>query len=59
MELNEELRRIVSTDGHELRITDVKSVDTTGSFDRFKCKQGYAIVNRQNVLAYIVKQKGK
>ncbi len=55
IELNEQVRRVVSSDGHEVRLTGVKSVDNTGSFDRFECEQGYVLVNRQNVLAYIIK----
>ena len=59
METNEIVRRIVSTDGHEIRITGVTSIDNTGSFDRFESDQGYIVVNRQNVLAYIIKYKEK
>lgn len=54
-EVNEEVRRIVSKDGHELRLHNVKSVDTGGSWTRFEAAEGYVIVNPLNVLAYIVK----
>lgn len=56
MELNEQLRRIVSTDGHEIRLTNVSDLNNTGSFDRLTCDQGLVLVNRQNVLAYIIKE---
>lgn len=55
IELNETLRRVVSVEGHEIRLTNVKSLDNTGTFDRLDCDQGYVLINRQNVLAYIVK----
>lgn len=55
MELNEQLRRVVSVNGHELRLTNVTSLNNTGSFDRLTCDQGYVLVNRDNVLAYIVR----
>jgi hypothetical protein len=55
IEVNELLRRVVSKDGHEQRLTNVKSVDTTGSWTRLECDQGYAIINNDNVLMFIVK----
>ena len=54
-EVKEEVRRIVSKDGHELRLHNVKSVDTSGSWLRLQSDEGYVIVNPANVLAYIVK----
>ena len=53
--VNEEVRRIVSKDGHELRLHNVKTVDTSGSWLRLTSDEGYVIVNPNNVLAYIVK----
>ena len=53
--LNEQVRRVVSRDGHEQRLTGVKSIDTTGSWTRLESDQGYVIINNDNVLMYIVK----
>lgn len=58
-EVNEKVRRVVSKDGHEQRITGVKSVDTTGSWTRLEADQGYVIINNDNVLMYIVKGEVK
>ena len=55
MNVNETLRRVVSKDGHELRLTNVKTLDTSGSWVRLDCDQGYVIINPANVLAFIVK----
>lgn len=54
-EVNESIRRVVSKDGHEQRLTGVKSIDTTGSWTRVECDQGYVIINNDNVLMFIVK----
>jgi hypothetical protein len=54
-EVKEEVRRIISKDGHELRLHNVTSVNTSGSWTRFEAEEGYVIVNPANVLAYIVK----
>lgn len=59
MVVNETLRRVVSKDGHELRLTNVKSVDNTGSWVRLESDEGYVIVNPANVLAFIVKGEKK
>lgn len=53
--VKEEVRRIVSKDGHEIRLHNVSSVDTSGSWLRLHSDEGYVIVNPSNVLAYIVK----
>lgn len=55
MQVNESLRRIVSTDGHEVRLTNVTDLNTTGSWVRLQSDEGYTIVNPRNVLAFIVK----
>lgn len=55
VEVNEQVRRVVSKDGHEQRLTNVKSVDVTGSWTRLESDQGYVLVNNDNVLMYIVK----
>lgn len=53
--LKEKLRRVVSKDGHEQRLTGVTSIDTTGSWTRLQTDQGYVIINNDNVLMFIVK----
>lgn len=53
--VNEEVRRVVSIDGHEQRLTGVKLLNNTGSWTRVECDQGYAIINNANVLMFIVK----
>lgn len=53
--LNEEVRRVVCVTGVEKRLTGVKSLDTTGSWTRIECDQGYVIINQENVLMYIVR----
>ena len=53
--INEKLRRVVSKDGHEQRLSNVTSMDTTGSWTRLECDQGYVLVNNDNVLMYIIK----
>lgn len=53
--VNESLRRIVSVHGEEQKLTGVKSVNNTGSWDRFDTDQGYVVVNKKNVLMYIIR----
>jgi hypothetical protein len=53
--VNEELRRVVSTTGHEQRFTNVTSINNTGSWTRLECDQGYVVINNANVLAFIIK----
>lgn len=55
IKVNESLRRVVSKDGHEIRLTNVTNVNTSGSWVRIDCDEGYVIVNPQNVLAFIIK----
>ncbi len=55
MQVNETLRRVVSKDGHELKLHNVSEVDTSGSWLRLQCEEGYVIINPANVLAYIIK----
>lgn len=55
MQVNETLRRIVSKDGHELKLHNVTEVDTSGSWLRIQSDEGYVIINPANVLAFIVK----
>lgn len=54
-EVNEVLRRVISTHGHEIRLNNVKTVDVSGSWVRLESEEGYVIVNPANVLAFIVK----
>lgn len=55
MKVKESLRRIISAQGHEVRLNNVKDVNTSGSWTRLQSDEGYVIVNPANVLAYIVK----
>ncbi len=55
MEVKKTLRRVVSKDGHELRLHNVTDVDTSGSWVRLQSDEGYVLVNPANVLAFIVK----
>jgi hypothetical protein len=59
IQVNETLRRIVSKDGHEIRLNNVKTVNVSGSWTRLESDEGYVIVNPANVLAYIVKGEVK
>ena len=59
MTVNEQLRRVVSKDGHELRLTNVTEVNNSGSWVRLKSDEGYVIINPANVLAFIVKGEVK
>lgn len=54
-EVNESLRRVVSTHGHELRLNNVKTVDVSGSWVRVESEEGYVLINPTNVLAFIIK----
>lgn len=53
--VNEAVRRIVSKDGHELRLHNVTSLNISGSWVRLQSDEGYVLVNPANVLAFIVK----
>ncbi len=55
MQVKETLRRVVSKDGHELRLTNVTDVNVSGSWVRIESDEGYVIVNPNNVLAFIIK----
>lgn len=55
IEVTEIVRRVVSKDGHEQRLTNVSSLDNTGSWTRIECDQGYAVINNDNVLMFIIK----
>lgn len=59
IEVNETLRRVVSKDGHEVRLTNVKSVNTSDSWTRVESDEGYVIINPANVLMYIIKGEKK
>ena len=58
-EVNEKLRRIVSVNGHEQRLTGITTVDVTGSWTRIECDQGYVLINNDNVLMQIIKGEKK
>lgn len=53
--VNESLRRVISSSGAEQKLTGVKSVNNTGSWDRFDTDQGYVVVNKANVLMYVIR----
>lgn len=53
--VNEAVRRIVSKDGHELRLHNVSKLNISGSWVRLVSDEGYVLVNPDNVLAFIVK----
>jgi hypothetical protein len=55
IEVKEAVRRIVSKDGHELRLHNVTKLNVSGSWVRLESDEGYVIVNPANVLAFIVK----
>lgn len=55
IKVNETMRRVVSKDGHEIRMNNVKTLDTSGSWVRLDSDEGYVIINPANVLAFIVK----
>jgi hypothetical protein len=59
MQVQETLRRVVSTNGHELRLNNVTDVNTSGSWIRLQADEGYVIINPANVLAFIVKGEVK
>ena len=50
MKVNETLRRVVSKDGHELRLHNVTDVNVSGSWIRLQSDEGYVIINPNNVL---------
>lgn len=54
-EVNEEVRRVISTHGHEIRLNSVKTVDVSGSWLRLHSEEGYVLINPNNVLAFIIK----
>lgn len=58
-EVNEKLRRVVSVNGHEQRLTGITTVDVTGSWTRIECDQGYVLINNDNVLMQIIKGEKK
>lgn len=53
--VNEAVRRVVSRDGHELRLHNVTMLNLSGSWVRLQADEGYVLVNPNNVLAFIVK----
>lgn len=57
--VKEDLRRVISTEGTQQILTNVTSVDNTGSWTRLECDQGYVIINPANVLMYIIKGEKK
>lgn len=54
-QVNESLRRVISTQGAEIKLNDVTSVDISGSWIRLESAEGYVLINPDNVLAMIVK----
>ena len=57
--ITESVRRIVSKDGHELRLHNVTMINNSGSWVRFQSDEGYVLVNPNNVLAFIIKGERK
>lgn len=55
IKVDEVLRRVISAQGHEVRLHNVKSVDNSGSWLRLQSDEGYVLVNPSNTLAMIVK----
>lgn len=55
IKVKEAVRRIVSRDGHELRLHNVTMLNLSGSWVRLQSDEGYVLVNPNNVLAFIVK----
>lgn len=55
IKVKEAVRRIVSKDGHELRLHNVTALNLSGSWVRIVADEGYVLVNPANVLAFIVK----
>lgn len=55
LKVNETLRRVVSTSGHEIRLNNVKTLNTSGSWVRLESDEGSVIVNPANVLAFIIR----
>lgn len=55
IKVNEAVRRIVSKDGHELRLHNVTMLNLSGSWVRLQSDEGYVLVNPANVLAFIVR----
>lgn len=55
IKVQEKLRRIVSSQGHEVRLHNVKTVDNSGSWLRFESDEGYILVNPQNIMAMVIR----
>ena len=55
IEVNEQVRRVVSVNGHEQKLHNVRSLDISGSWLRLESDEGYVLVNPNNVLMMIVK----
>lgn len=53
--VDESLRRVISVQGAEQKLTGVRTMNNTGSWDRFDTDQGYAVVNKANVLMYVIR----
>jgi hypothetical protein len=55
IKVNEKVRRIVSNQGHEIRLHNVKTVDNSGSWLRFESDEGYVLANPQNIVAMVIR----
>lgn len=55
IKVNEQVRRVVSKDGHELRLHNVTNLNISCSWIRLQSDEGYVLINPNNVLAFIVK----
>lgn len=53
--VNEKVRRLISKDGHEVRLHNVTSLDISGSWIRLQSDEGYVLVNPANIMAMIIK----
>ena len=52
--VEESRRLIVSVTGHRETFHNVIEIDVGGNWNRFKCDEGYVLVNPENVLCIIV-----
>lgn len=54
IQVSEKRRQVVSVTGHRETYHDVSVLDLSGRWIRFQSKQGWVVVNPENVLCFIV-----
>lgn len=59
IKVKESVRRVISRDGAEQKLHNVRSLNISGSWTRMEADEGYAVVNPANVLMYIIKGERK